>query len=95
MNVLFGNRNEFKAFVASSRRLGYKSTILNAILKVLDSSSDADDDDANDKDDGGSDHTTVIVTDGPSPILCFDVERTGASKVRYESRLPRKDTRRT
>ncbi len=36
VDVLFGNRNEFRAFVSSSRRLGYKSAILNGIMSVVD-----------------------------------------------------------
>ena len=72
--------------MASSRRLGYKSNVLSAILKVLDGG--GDDRAAEDENGGDDDRTTVIVTDGPSPILCFDVERGGGGRARSLERVP-------
>lgn len=78
MDVLFGNRNEFEAFVSSSRRLGYKSPILNGIMTAFDKDKNNDDDKdldevIEDESRVGSSRTTVVVTDGPSPVLSFKV----------------------
>ncbi len=80
VSVLFGNRNEFRAFVSSSRRLGYKSAILNGIMSVVDNLDrprlimEQQERDKAGEDEGELlSRTTVVVTDGPSPVLAFDV----------------------
>jgi len=82
VDVLFGNLNEFRAFVASSRRLGYKSGIMTGVLGVLDRKREelaTIEVVANDE---TSDATVVVVTDGPAEVLCFEVGREIGAKAK-------------
>ncbi len=89
VDVLFGNRNEFEAFVSSSRRLGYKSPILNGIMSLFSRLKEPeiiqyDDLEGIDRDAISSD-TNVVVTDGPEAVMTFRVEvqgSNGKSRVR-------------
>ncbi len=73
VNVLFGNRNEFLTFVSCSRRLGYKSKILNAISNFFEvPQHESQQTSLIER------YTDVVVTDGPADVISFKVDNSGA-----------------
>lgn len=69
VNIIFGNKNEFKTLVKTAKAHSFKSALIDGIEKTLGHASDSE------KELSNNQHLcTVIISDGPDPIICAEVD---------------------